>query len=94
MTSRILGLYPRGGFVAPGICDAWHSLLGDERINDTYLSFMTDWVPSLSDTLLQNGGLYDARVFRQKAERWANEHPGVTCLCENTLAEVGLFYFI
>lgn len=91
MTGRILGLYPRGGFVAPGICDAWHSFLGDERINETYISFMADLVPSLSDTLLRNGGMYDAQVFQQKAERWADEHPGVTCICENTLAEVCSF---
>lgn len=93
MTGRILGLYPRGGFVAAGICDSWHSLLGDERIDDTYVTFMNDLVPSMSDTLLQNGGLYDAHIFQQKAEQWANEHPGVTCQFENKLAEVRYFVF-
>lgn len=88
MTSRILGLYPRGSFVAPGICDTWHTFLGDERITDTYLAFMTDLVPSMSDTLLRNGGLYDAHVFREEAEKWATENPGATCLFSNTAAQV------
>ncbi|KAG8165857.1 hypothetical protein KVR01_004409 [Diaporthe batatas] len=88
MTSRILDLYPRGSFVAPGICDTWHGFLGDERITDTYLAFMTDMVPSMSDTLMQNGGLYDAHVFRDEAEKWASEHPGETCLFSNTAAQL------
>lgn len=88
MTSRILGLYPRGSFVAPGICDSWHGFLGDERITDTYLAFMTDMVPSMSDTLMRNGGLYDANVFRDEAEKWASENPGETCLFSNTAAQV------
>ncbi|KKY32330.1 putative thioesterase family protein [Diaporthe ampelina] len=41
----------------------------------------------MSDTLLRNGGLYDAHVFQQRAEQWAQEHPGVTCQTTNTLAE-------
>ncbi|KAL1845922.1 hypothetical protein Daus18300_014413 [Diaporthe australafricana] len=82
-----MGLYPRGGFVASGICDSWHSLLGDERIDETYVAWMSDFIPSMSDTLLRNGGLFDAHVFRQKAEQWAQEHPGVTCQTTNTLAE-------
>lgn len=88
MTGRILGLYPRGGFVAPGICDSWHSFLGDERIDETYVAWMSDFIPSMSDSLLRNGGLYDVHVFQQKAEQWAEEHPGVTCQTTNTLAEV------
>ena len=88
MTGRILGLYPRGGFVSPGICDSWHSFLGDERIDETYVAWMSDFIPSMSDTLLRNGGLYDAHVFQQRAEQWAQEHPGVTCQTTNTLAEV------
>ncbi|KAI3397648.1 hypothetical protein diail_10519 [Diaporthe ilicicola] len=60
---------------------------GDERIDETYVAWMTDFIPSMSDTLLQNGGLYDAHVFQQRAEQWANEHPGVTCQTTNTLAE-------
>lgn len=87
MTSRILGLYPRDKFVAPGICDSWHGFLGDERITDTYLAFMTDMVPSMSDTLMRNGGLYDANVFRDEAEKWASENPGRTCLFSNTAAQ-------
>lgn len=89
MTARILGLYPRGGFVAPGICDSWHGFLGDgDRVDETYVAWMSDFIPSMSDTLLRNGGLFDAHVFRDKAEVWARDHPGVTCPTTNTLAEV------
>lgn len=92
MTGRILGLYPRGGFAAPGICDSWHGFLGDERITNTYMAWLTDFVPSMSDTLLQNRGLLDAHVFQEKAEEWAVEHPGITCLFTNTVAEVCGFF--
>lgn len=88
MTGRILALYPRGGFVTPGICESWHGFLGGERINDTYVAWMSDFIPSMSDSLLRNGGLYDVHVFQEKAEQWAQDHPGETCLTTNTLAEV------
>ncbi|KAK7746424.1 hypothetical protein SLS53_002383 [Cytospora paraplurivora] len=86
MTRRILVLDPRGGFPVDGICDAWNGFIG-ERIDATYLALMTDIVPSMSDTLMRNGGLYDAHAFCQKSERWAREAPGVPAVLTNSIAE-------
>ena len=89
MTGRLLVLNPRGEFPEHGVCDAWNGFLGDERIDATYLSVMAEIMPSMSDTLLRNGGTYDARVFREKAEQWAQKHPGVPLVINsNSVAEV------
>jgi hypothetical protein len=77
VTSRILGLYPRTGFTIDGICDVWNSFLGGERTDATYLALMADIIPSMSDTLLHNGGLYDAHAFWQKMRSRAETNPGV-----------------
>lgn len=62
---RILSLKPRLGSPV-GVNDAWNSFVGEEWIRNTYLPLMADSFPSMSDTLLRNGGLYDAnRTFDQ-----------------------------
>lgn len=89
MTGRIHVLNPRGGFPDNGVCDAWYGFRGAERINSTYLAVMTEIMPSMSDTLLRNGGPYDARVFQQKAEQWSAAYPGVPLIMNpNSVAEV------
>lgn len=89
MTGRLLVLDPRGGFPDNGVCDAWNGFRGDERINATYLAVMTEIMPSMSDTLLRNGGPYDAHVFQGRAEKWAQENPGVPLIMNaNSIAEV------
>jgi hypothetical protein len=87
VTGRILILYPRTGFSVDGICDSWNSFLGDERMDATYLAMMADMLPSLSDTLLRNGGLYDAHVFWKKMKLWAETNPGVPAVMTNTFEE-------
>lgn len=84
---RVLGLYPRTGFTTDGICDIWNSFLGDERMDATYLALMADVIPSMSDTLLRNRGLYDAHAFWQKMRSWAETNPGVPAKMTNTLKE-------
>ncbi|KAH8885979.1 thioesterase family protein [Thozetella sp. PMI_491] len=86
-THRMLVLNPRAGFPAQGICDAWNGFMEDERMDATYLAMMTDVIPSMSDTLLRNGGLYDAHVFLEKLRLWAEEHPGIPASVPNTQAE-------
>ncbi|KAI1176544.1 thioesterase family protein [Nemania sp. FL0916] len=87
-TKNILVLNPRGGFTVDGICDGWYGLVDDTQCMDaTYVSMMTDIIPSMSDTLLRNDGLYDAHAFFAKLERWAVENPGVPAQIENSLAE-------
>lgn len=94
MTGRLLVLDPRGGFPDNGICDAWNGFMGDERIDATYLAVMTEIMPSMSDTLLRNRGPYDARVFQEKAEQWAQENPGIPLVMNaNSIAEVSLRCF-
>ncbi|KAI0400049.1 thioesterase-like superfamily-domain-containing protein [Xylaria palmicola] len=87
LTRGLLALSPRGGFTHDGICDAWSVLLGNERLDGTYLTAMTDIIPSLSDTLLRNGGIYDAHRFHRRAEEWAEANPGIPAMLGNTLAE-------
>lgn len=86
-TRRMVALDPYGGFPVDGICDAWNGFLGDERMNATYIALMADTLPSMSDTLLRNGGLYDAHAFYAKAEQWAKEKPGVPAEMTNSIAE-------
>ncbi|KAF3014755.1 hypothetical protein E8E14_009996 [Neopestalotiopsis sp. 37M] len=86
-TRRMLVLDPYGGFPVDGVCDAWNGFLDDERIDATYLALMADTLPSMSDTLLRNGGLYDAHAFYKKAERWSKEKPGVPAQITNSIAE-------
>ncbi|KXX77414.1 hypothetical protein MMYC01_206053 [Madurella mycetomatis] len=89
-TSHMLVLNPRGGFPIDGIHDAWYGFTADqshERMDATCLALMTDLVPSMSDTLTRNGGLYDAHAFFEKLERWAGENPGMPAEITNTLAE-------
>ncbi|EEA27837.1 hypothetical protein TMatcc_003866 [Talaromyces marneffei ATCC 18224] len=87
VTSRILALYPRTGFTVDGICDIWNSFLGDERIDAAYLALMADIIPSMSDTLLGNDGLYNAHAFWQEMKTWAETNPGVPATMTNTVEE-------
>ncbi|KAK6954209.1 hypothetical protein Daesc_004175 [Daldinia eschscholtzii] len=86
-TRRQLVLNPRDGFPTDGICDAWNTFLGDERMDATYLALMSDCIPSLSDTLLQNRGAYDSRANFGKMERWAVANPGVPAELTNTFKD-------
>ncbi|KAI1102036.1 thioesterase family protein [Jackrogersella minutella] len=87
VTSQLLILNPRRGFPVDGICDGWYGCKGDERMDATYLAMMTDVIPSMSDTLLRNGGLYDAHAFFRKMEKGAEEHPGVPAEITNSVDE-------
>lgn len=87
-TGRILGLDPRAGFRTEGICDVWSGFVGDERMDGTYIAMMTDVIPSMTDTLMRNGGLYDAHRFWQGARQWAEANPGVPAVFGNSLAEL------
>jgi acyl-coenzyme A thioesterase PaaI-like protein len=86
-TGRILVLNPRGGFPVNGICDGWNRFKGEERMDATYLAMMADFIPSMSDTLMRNEGVYDAHNNLRKMEEWADQHPGVPCILKPTLAE-------
>lgn len=88
MTNRMLVLPPRVGHLVDGVCDAWNGFLGDERINATYLAFMSEVMPSMSDTLLRNDSPYDAHCFHEKAIQWANSNPGVPHLTDANSNEV------
>lgn len=88
VTGRILALDPRDGFRTQGVCDNWNSFLGDERMDATYLAFMTDLIPSMTDTLTRNGGLYDANRFWRGAKQWADANPGIPAVMWNSLAEL------
>ncbi|KAK7700139.1 hypothetical protein SLS64_011158 [Diaporthe eres] len=88
LTGRILGLDPRAGFRTEGICDVWNGFVGDERMDGTYIAMMTDMIPSMTDTLMRNGGLYDAHRFWRGARQWADANPGIPAVFRNSLAEL------
>lgn len=87
LTRRKLGLHPRAGFPVDGVCDSWHGFLADERMDATYLALMADIIPSLSDTLMRNGGVFDVRTLQKKMEEGARKHPGEPCMMSNSIAE-------
>ncbi|OAQ60217.1 thioesterase family protein [Pochonia chlamydosporia 170] len=87
LTRRKIGLLPREGFPVDGVCDAWHGFLADERMDAAYLALIADSTPSMSDTLLYNGGPYDAHTFHKQMADWAKENPGVPCVITNSIAE-------
>jgi hypothetical protein len=86
-TSRQITLYPRNGFPSAGVCDMWYTFTDDERMDSTYLTLMTDCIPSLSDTLLRNEGLYDAHKTFAASAKWDVANPGVPVQLTNSLNE-------
>ncbi|ETS83510.1 hypothetical protein PFICI_05386 [Pestalotiopsis fici W106-1] len=87
VTKRILCLNPRKGFPIDGVCDAWTSFLGNERMDATYLTLMADIIPSLPDTLLRNGGIYDARANFAQIEAAEKKNPGAPVVLTNSLKQ-------
>jgi len=85
-TRRQLVLNPRGGFSTSGICDLWYTFPG-ESMDATYLTMMTDCIPSMSDTLLHNKGPYDAHRHFDIMEAWAEQNPGVPTPLKNALKD-------
>lgn len=88
LTGRMFSLNPRGGFPTDGVCDAWSGYKDGERLHATQIVLMTDLLPSLSDTLLRNGGLYDAHAMFKKTEQAAQDKPGEFAHITNSVAEV------
>ncbi|KAL0565612.1 hypothetical protein V5O48_016406 [Marasmius crinis-equi] len=87
LAARLLILNSRDGFPVDGVCDAWNSFTGEERMDATSLAMMADIIPSNSDTLLRNGGIYDARSNFTQIARWAEENPGVPAELTKSLKE-------
>ena len=85
-TRRMMQLNPRGGFPVNGICDSWSSF-GSERIDSTYLTVLTDIIPSMSDTLLRTDGMFDAHAIGRATETWANTNPGIPARLSNSLLQ-------
>jgi hypothetical protein len=86
-TRRILTAGSRGGLTVDGMWETWNTFTDTESMNATDLVLLTDYLPSLSDTLLHNGGLYDAnRFFAQVAEAQA-KNPGPPTELTNTMAD-------
>ncbi|KAK2595384.1 hypothetical protein QQS21_006920 [Conoideocrella luteorostrata] len=80
---RINVLYPRVGFPTNGVCDAWYSWV-NEGMDDTKLAFMTDVMPSMSDTLMRNDGLYDVHAWHKQIQQWAEKNPGIPATITNS----------
>jgi hypothetical protein len=87
LSHRVLSLIPRPGNPVNGICDAWNRFMGDERVDSTYLAFLSDMLPSMSDTLLRNDGLYDMHEYYRRTLAWAEQNPGKPAPLTNSHAE-------
>lgn len=89
MTQRIYTLYPRGGNPVDGVCDAWNGFQHgqDERIDGLHVALLSDLIPSMSDTLLRNNGIYDAGAHYEAMKAWADQNPGKPAIMSNSLAE-------
>lgn len=54
---------------------------------------MAEFMPSLSNTLLRNGGPYDTRAIHEKAAQWAEKNPGIPLVMYATsVAEISLLF--
>ncbi|KAK4171579.1 thioesterase-like superfamily-domain-containing protein [Triangularia setosa] len=81
-TERMLVLAPRQGHKTDGVHDGWYKFIyrrnEDEHyspdwecgVNNTLLTFLTDALPSMSDTLIRNDGAYDAHGIHGKMVKW------------------------
>ncbi|KPM46155.1 hypothetical protein AK830_g252 [Neonectria ditissima] len=86
ISRHMLVLSPRGGFPVAGMCEAWNGFTA-EAMDATCVTLLCDMMPSMSDTLLRNGGMYDAHSKFATMEKWAEKNPGVVCEMTNSLAE-------
>ncbi|WZH44143.1 thioesterase-like superfamily-domain-containing protein [Fusarium acuminatum] len=86
MGQRIISLCERGGMQVDGLVDAWNGFPG-EKMQAPHISLMCDFMPSMADTLLRSGGMYDGRSNLRKMEAWAEKNPGVVCELETSLSE-------
>lgn len=87
LTGRIFVLYPRVGLRTEGICDTWSCFVDDERMDATYIAFMTDMIPDMAETILRKGGLYDARRYWHTASQWAEANPGIPAVLKTSMEE-------
>lgn len=87
MTGRMLSLNPREGHTVDGVLDAWNAYRSGERLHGLHVALMTDLLPSLSDTLLRNNGLYDSHANFKTAKNAATESPGEMAVITNTMAD-------
>lgn len=53
----------------------------------THLTMMTDCIPAISDTHLHNKGPFDAHMFYEALEAWAEKNPGVPAPLTNSLKD-------
>ncbi|KAH8681925.1 thioesterase family protein [Xylariales sp. PMI_506] len=88
LIERFSLLLPREGFPVDGSCDTWFTWLHGQRMDATYLTLMTDCVPSMPDTLLHNSTAYDIRHRHDEAKQFAEKNPGATAELHNTLKDV------
>lgn len=52
------------------------------------LTYLTDMVPGMAETLLRHGNLFDAHLNNKFAREWAAQNPGVPAPKKNTLADL------
>lgn len=87
MTGRMFSLNPREGHTVDGVLDAWNAYRSGERLHALHVALMTDLLPSLSDTLLRNNGLYDSHANFETARKTAIAKPGEMAVITNTMAD-------
>jgi hypothetical protein len=85
---RLLSLYPHDGHVVEGIVDSWTTIAErGERMDATFMALMTDCIPAMPDTLVRNGGVYEAHRIHEIVTRSHKEKPGVTASVKSLLKD-------
>ncbi|KAH7303918.1 thioesterase family protein [Stachybotrys elegans] len=87
-SEQLIWLQPRGGFPDDGKIDFWNHWHGGQTMDATCMALMSDMIPSMSDTLLRNTGLYDAHKTHRITEAWAAEHPGQVCVLRPKMSDI------
>ncbi len=84
---RMSFLYPIDGHKTDGIVDYWTVFDRPEKMDGAHLALVSDLAPSMSDTLLRNGGLFDAHRIHKIKKEAAEKAPGQPAILKATLKE-------
>ncbi|KAF2872286.1 thioesterase family protein [Massariosphaeria phaeospora] len=87
LLKRMTFLYPVNGQTTDGIIDYWCAFDRPEKFVGIHLAVLSDVAPSMSDTLLRTGGVFDAHKIYKLKKETAEKTPGATTILRNSLEE-------
>lgn len=90
-TTQFECLTPRGGQVSAGVIDQWFRYrpnVDGRKLTGPEISFFADGIPSISDTLLANGGIFDAGRITRESHALDALNPGSTAGLKQTIGDL------